>query len=230
MKNHLLLGNWNALCDSCGRKFKAFDLQKRWDGLMVCQEDFEQRHPQDLLKVQREKIAVPWSRPYAAEDTYIPQTLWTNVEDHLGIPESLAFDLHKYIFNISIDASALNGTRLNAYAINGTDGSTPYQTETAAIVETFQITLGRFFNESAALAETIAKRLNKNLSEAIPVSESVRFAETEHTAESMSFSETKVLSTNKGASDSMTITESQSFLIRSGYALNGSALNTYNLG
>jgi len=71
MKNHLLLGNWNALCDSCGRKFKAFDLQKRWDGLMVCQEDFEQRHPMDLLKVQREKIAVPWSRPYAAEDSYI---------------------------------------------------------------------------------------------------------------------------------------------------------------
>jgi hypothetical protein len=71
MKNHLLLGNWNALCDSCGRKFKAFDLQKRWDGLMVCQEDFEQRHPQDLLKVQREKITVPWSRPYAAEDSFI---------------------------------------------------------------------------------------------------------------------------------------------------------------
>jgi hypothetical protein len=64
----------------------------------------------------------------------------------------------------------------------------------------------------------------------VPVSESVRFTETEHTAESMSFSETKVLSTNKGASDSMTITESQSFLLRSSYALNGSALNTYNLG
>jgi hypothetical protein len=71
MKNHLLLGNWNALCDSCGRKFKALDLQKRWDGLMVCREDFEQRHPMDLLKVQREKIAVPWSRPYAATDTFI---------------------------------------------------------------------------------------------------------------------------------------------------------------
>jgi hypothetical protein len=230
MKNHLLLGNWNALCDSCGRKFKAFDLQKRWDGLMVCQEDFEQRHPQDLLKVQREKIAVPWSRPYAAEDTYVPEALWTKPEDHLGIPETLSFDVHKYIFNISIDASALNGTRLNAYALNGTDESTPYQTETASIAETFKITLGRFFNESAALAETIAKRLNKNISEAVPVSESVRFAETEHTAESMSFSETKVLSTNKRTSESMTISESQSFLFTSSFALNGSALNTIYLG
>ena len=70
MQNHLILGNWNALCDSCGRKFKAFELQKRWDGLMVCREDWEQRHPQTLLKVQREKIAVPWARPYPATDTF----------------------------------------------------------------------------------------------------------------------------------------------------------------
>jgi len=74
MKNHLLLGNWNALCDSCGRKFKASDLQKRWDGLMVCKEDWEQRHFQDLLRVQKEKIAVPFSRPYPITDTYIRYT------------------------------------------------------------------------------------------------------------------------------------------------------------
>ena len=71
MKNHLILGDWNALCDSCGRKFKASSLKKRWDGLIVCREDWEQRHPQDLLRVQREQISVPWSRPYPAEDTYI---------------------------------------------------------------------------------------------------------------------------------------------------------------
>ncbi|CAB4132270.1 hypothetical protein UFOVP248_9 [uncultured Caudovirales phage] len=75
MKNHLILGNWNALCDSCGRKFKATDLQKRWDGLFVCREDWEQRHPQDLLRVQREQISVPWARPYPATDTYVPDPM-----------------------------------------------------------------------------------------------------------------------------------------------------------
>lgn len=75
MKNHLILGNWNALCDSCGRKFKATDLQKRWDGLVVCNEDWEQRHPQDLLRVQREQISVPWARPYPATDTYVPNPM-----------------------------------------------------------------------------------------------------------------------------------------------------------
>ena len=71
MRNHLLLGNYNALCDSCGRKFKALDLRKRWDGLMVCTEDYETRHEQDFLRVQRERISVPYSRPYPAEDTFI---------------------------------------------------------------------------------------------------------------------------------------------------------------
>jgi hypothetical protein len=75
MQNHLIPGNWNALCDSCGRKFKALDLKQRWDGLMVCQEDWESRHPQTLLKVQREKIAVPFARPYPATDTYVPDPM-----------------------------------------------------------------------------------------------------------------------------------------------------------
>ncbi|MFN7882058.1 MAG: hypothetical protein ACK5PF_03455 [bacterium] len=72
MKNFLELGNWNALCDSCGRKFKANQLKRRWDGLMVCEEDYELRHPQDFLRVQRERISVPFARPYPAYDTFIP--------------------------------------------------------------------------------------------------------------------------------------------------------------
>lgn len=74
MKNYLTLGDWNALCDSCGRKFKASTLKRRWDGLMVCQEDYELRHPSDFLRVQKERISVPWARPYPASDTYINVT------------------------------------------------------------------------------------------------------------------------------------------------------------
>jgi len=70
-QNSLILGNWNALCDSCGRRFKASELQKRWDGLMVCSDDFEQRHPSDFLRVSKEKIAVEWARPFPAEEHFI---------------------------------------------------------------------------------------------------------------------------------------------------------------
>ena len=71
MQNYLDKSSYNALCDSCGRKFKASQLLRRWDGLMVCKEDYEVRHPQTFLRVQREKISVPWARPYPAEGTFI---------------------------------------------------------------------------------------------------------------------------------------------------------------
>ena len=71
MRNFLILGDWNALCDVCGLKHKASELQKRWDGLMVCQQDYEFRHPQDYLRVQKEQINTPWARPDPTIEGYV---------------------------------------------------------------------------------------------------------------------------------------------------------------
>ena len=56
-------GVWNALCDRCGVEFKSNQLRAEWTGLMVCSLCFETRHPQDLLRVPREDVSVPWTRP-----------------------------------------------------------------------------------------------------------------------------------------------------------------------
>lgn len=71
MRNFLKLGDWNAKCDSCGRKFKASMLTPRWDGLIVCKDDWETRHPSDFLKVQMERISVPFVRPETAPEVFI---------------------------------------------------------------------------------------------------------------------------------------------------------------
>jgi len=71
MQNWLKLGDWNAICDSCGRKFKASSMIKRWDGLFVCKEDYEIRHPQDFLRVRADKQVVPIARPDPVEDNFI---------------------------------------------------------------------------------------------------------------------------------------------------------------
>ena len=65
-KDHLVLGEWNACCDVCGFKFKSAELRRRWDGFMVCPSDFEERHPQDLIKIPQERPAPPWVRPVPA--------------------------------------------------------------------------------------------------------------------------------------------------------------------
>lgn len=69
-------GDWNAICDSCGKKLKASQLNKRWDGFMVCADDWEPRHPQDFIRAKKDKISVPWTRPVS--DNMIPAP-WTAV-------------------------------------------------------------------------------------------------------------------------------------------------------
>jgi hypothetical protein len=66
-------GDWKALCDVCGREYKASQLQKRWDGLMCCRHDWEPRQPQDFVRGVADTQIVPWSRPEPA-DSYIPVT------------------------------------------------------------------------------------------------------------------------------------------------------------
>jgi hypothetical protein len=67
MKTYFVPGEWNAICDQCGRKYKASQLRKRWDGLMVCQDDWETRHPQDFVRGVKEDTSVPWTRPEPAD-------------------------------------------------------------------------------------------------------------------------------------------------------------------
>lgn len=61
--NKLKLGDWNALCDRCGRKFKASQLKKTWDNLYVCKDDWEPRHEQDFLRGVKDDPSVPFTRP-----------------------------------------------------------------------------------------------------------------------------------------------------------------------
>lgn len=43
-------GDWNATCFECGRKFKASQLYRHWQGYYVCPEHWEPRQPQDLVR------------------------------------------------------------------------------------------------------------------------------------------------------------------------------------
>lgn len=62
-------GDWNAVCDSCGFEFKASELRERWDGFMVCKEDWEPRHESDFFRVRPDDSSVPWSRPEPTDNT-----------------------------------------------------------------------------------------------------------------------------------------------------------------
>jgi hypothetical protein len=56
-------GQWLATCDVCGFVYHSSKLKKRWDNLMVCKEDYEERHPQDFLRARPETAFPEWTRP-----------------------------------------------------------------------------------------------------------------------------------------------------------------------
>jgi len=71
-KNYFISGEWNVTCDVCSKKIKAGIAKQRWDGLIVCPDDFEHRHPQDFVKAHSDKISVPFVRP-------IPEYIFVDV-------------------------------------------------------------------------------------------------------------------------------------------------------
>jgi hypothetical protein len=60
-RNYYKEGEWNIRCMICDRKIKSGEIMKRWDGLLVCPDDYENRHPMDFLRARQERINVPFA-------------------------------------------------------------------------------------------------------------------------------------------------------------------------
>jgi hypothetical protein len=61
-KEYFAAGLFNIYCMSCNRKYKSNEIRKRWDGLYVCDEDWEPRHPQDFVRgIQEQSNKLPFS-------------------------------------------------------------------------------------------------------------------------------------------------------------------------
>lgn len=93
-KNYYVSGQNNITCDVCSKKIKAGDAKMRWDGFIVCPDDYEIRQPQDFVRARQDKISVPFSRP-------IPPEVFTNVV-YICTPEGSSAYAGKAIAGCSI--------------------------------------------------------------------------------------------------------------------------------
>lgn len=67
LKNTYKPGLWNVICDVCARKLKSNEVRQRWDGFMVCEEDWEMRHPLDFIRAYQKEDTLPFTRPEPAD-------------------------------------------------------------------------------------------------------------------------------------------------------------------
>ena len=76
-RDYLKLGDYNAVCDGCGFKFKFSELKERWDGFLVCPQDWEPRHPRDFPQPPRVERVITRTNPEPSivyEDVTYSQT------------------------------------------------------------------------------------------------------------------------------------------------------------
>lgn len=71
-------GDWNALCYQCGRKRKAGEMMRYWQGYYLCPEHWETRQPQDFVRGVPDVQAPPWVQAPGLDG--IPQ-LFINVDE-----------------------------------------------------------------------------------------------------------------------------------------------------
>lgn len=65
--DYLSLGDWNAVCYQCGRKRKASQMKKYWEGYYVCPEHWEPRQAQDFVRGVPDNMSTPWAQPFPTD-------------------------------------------------------------------------------------------------------------------------------------------------------------------
>ena len=96
-------GKWNVICDVCGFQFFNTQVRKRWDNLIVCDDDFETDHPQKYLRVRPDGLPVPFIRREPPDVFIFYCTLITNqgIAD-LGVADCACADRDNNLPNQTI--------------------------------------------------------------------------------------------------------------------------------
>lgn len=63
--DRLVLGDWNIYCSMCGRKMKAGESVRNWQGMYRHSYHDEPRQPQDFARGVAEHMEVPFAQPLA---------------------------------------------------------------------------------------------------------------------------------------------------------------------
>lgn len=85
-------GDFWRMCSRCGSRFRASQTFKTWDGLYVCANDYETRHPQDFVRGRKDRQNVPDPRPEPT-DVFINPTDAIFTETSFTIQSESGFNL-----------------------------------------------------------------------------------------------------------------------------------------
>lgn len=83
-------GEHNVIDDRTGFKIKSRDARKEWNGFVVRQRSYEERHPQDFVRARRDNQAVQNPRSEPADDFLTPNEAFNEISALSDITEGSA--------------------------------------------------------------------------------------------------------------------------------------------
>lgn len=103
--------NW-LICDICGFKIRASQSRSTWEGRIVCEADWEPRHPQDFVRAKKDKIVADVIRAeptdtFLTDNSIPPSDPYPPVVAPAPEPDPL-------------ETGAVAGTAITGQAITGT--------------------------------------------------------------------------------------------------------------
>ena len=121
-------GGWKAICDVCGRVFKNNELKTRWDGLIVCNKDWETRQPQDFVHGIAD-IQVPvWVRSEQS-DSFVPINYTQQPNETIDVTEVL-----EKIFSRAAESESVTVSESVSLEANNTNAESVTISETVAVL------------------------------------------------------------------------------------------------
>ena len=173
-------GDWNAVCDACGQRYPASALRKRWDGLMVCNKDWETRHPQEFVKARVDEQTVPWTRPESTDYIYV-------AIDYDRIVDPDVFSMKETINKSLVKPTTESFTITESVVpIRGLYSS---QTDSLSLTESFSKATSKIITEVLTLAENFVASLSFPQIESFSLAESFTAFFSKPVTESLSLSE-----------------------------------------
>ena len=226
-------GDWNTICDVCGRKYKNTDLRKRWDGLIVCSQDFEERQPQDFVRARADQIAVPWSRP-EGQDTFVPINYTPTINEEYSFDEALkkavaAIVPDEVLYDpTTVTNDFLGGAYLGENPLGGSGVANGKLSNGIYLSET--LTFSKTFNETLSLSEIEIKSAGKVATESITVAESMAKSVARALTDTATLSESEIKAVTKTIAESITPSEAVSVYVIENRSLGSQAIGITTLG
>ena len=78
-------GDHWIICAQCGFSVYSSEARKRWDGLIVCPEDYEDRHPQETIRAVKDRIKPSGLMRSESPTTYKTVTYWNDCRAGIAI-------------------------------------------------------------------------------------------------------------------------------------------------